>query len=105
MYRLPVVPVAILAFSALACSDGPTGPPYHPDITPEQLSTQVTNAYFPLVTGTTYTFQGESEDGQEMTVVEVLNETKVVNGVTATVVRDRVYVGGILAEDTYDWYA
>jgi hypothetical protein len=105
MHRLPVVPVAIAAFSAVACSDSPTGPPYHPDITPAQLSTRVTNPYFPLVVGTTYTFRGQSEDGQEMVVVEVLNETKVVNGVTATVVRDRVYVGGNLVEDTHDWYA
>jgi hypothetical protein len=95
----------ILVFTAVACSDSPTGPPYNPVITPAELSTQVTNPYFPLVIGTTYTFRGQSEDGQEMVVVEVLNETKVVNGVTATVVRDRVYVGGNLVEDTYDWYA
>jgi hypothetical protein len=29
----------------------------------------------------------------------------VVNGVTATVVRDRVFLNGSLIEDTYDWYA
>lgn len=88
-----------------ACADnGPTGPDYNPEI-PTAWATAVTNSYFPLEPGTTYTYEGETEDGTESIVVEVLNETRMVNGVEAAVVRDRVYVDGALVEDTYDWYA
>lgn len=65
----------------------------------------VTHPFFPLVPGTTYTFQGATAGGNEVVVVEVLNDTRVVAGVTARVVRDRVYLDGILIEDTIDWYA
>jgi hypothetical protein len=35
----------------------------------------------------------------------VLSATRVVNGVVATAVRDRVYIDDQLVEDTEDWYA
>lgn len=65
----------------------------------------VTNPYFPLPAGTTYRFEGETEDGMEVVIVEVLSETREVAGVTAHVVRDRAYLDGALVEDTYDWFA
>ena len=69
--------------------------------------------YFPLEPGTTWTYTAETEDGVETTVVEVLDETRVVDGVACRVVRDRVYLGDgppldendLLVEDTHDWYA
>jgi len=87
-----------------ACSSDPTGPAYEPDL-PTAWAASVSNPFFPLVPGTTHRFEGETEDGTEVIVVEVLNQTRVVNGVTAAVVRDRVYIDGDLVEDTYDWYA
>ncbi len=46
------------------------------------------------------------EDGTvEHNEVEVLAKTRIVNGVTATVVHDLVYVEGKIFEETYDWYA
>ena len=65
----------------------------------------VTNPYFPLTPGTTYRYEGETEDGTEEVIVEVTNDTREVAGVTARVVRDRVYLDGELVEDTFDWYA
>jgi hypothetical protein len=41
----------------------------------------------------------------ERNEIEVLAETRLVNGVTATVVHDLVYVAGKIVEETYDWYA
>ncbi|MDX1547278.1 MAG: hypothetical protein R3247_09840, partial [Rhodothermales bacterium] len=41
----------------------------------------------------------------ERIVVEVLEETREVAGVTVTVVRDQVFLDGDLIEDTDDWYA
>jgi hypothetical protein len=38
-------------------------------------------------------------------VFSVTNETKVILGVTTTVVHDQVFVKGELVEDTFDWFA
>jgi hypothetical protein len=49
--------------------------------------------------------QVDSGGGVETIVVEVLEETRVVNGVTCVVVRDRVFLDELLIEDTHDWCA
>jgi hypothetical protein len=67
--------------------------------------TRIDNPYLPLVPGATRTYIGQTPDGEERTVVEVLDETRVVAGVTCRVVRDRVYVNDILVEDTHDFFA
>jgi len=78
-----------------------------PDIGPSDFSTPlvIDNIYFPLVPGTTYSYESDTEDGFEEIIVEVLNDTRVVMGITCRVVRDRVYLDGDIIEDTYDWYA
>ena len=50
-------------------------------------------------------YQLKTEDGTEITVVEVLDETKIVDGVESRVVRDQVFEDGLLLEDTFDWFA
>ncbi len=96
-----------LCFSAcvalLGCSNS-TGPTYDPVI-PTAWASAVTNTYFPLVPGTTFTFLTQLNPGVESTSVAVLAQTKVINGVTASEVHDQVFVNGVLGEDTYDWYA
>lgn len=59
------------------------------------------NPYFPLRIGNRWTFR----DGSETSTVEVLNQTKLISGVTCVVVRDLVWKSGALAEATDDWYA
>ena len=68
-------------------------------------SATVSNDYFPLQPGTTWTYQVETEDGVETIVVEVLEATRTVDGVLCAIVRDRVFIEGLLIEDTHDWYA
>ena len=65
----------------------------------------VDNEYLPMVPGTTFVYEGETEDGLEHNEVYVTHETKEILGVTCTVVRDKVWVEGELAEDTLDWFA
>ena len=87
-----------------ACSSS-DAPAYDPEI-PTSWAAAVDNQYFPLVPGTTYRYEGAAAGGEvEVNTVEVLTRTRVVNGVTATVVRDQVFVDGELVEDTEDWYA
>ena len=65
----------------------------------------VPNPLFPLVPGTTYTYRHETPDGLETNTVEVTHDSKLIAGVTTTVIHDRVYLEGALSEDTFDWYA
>jgi len=69
----------------------------------------IDNPYFPLTPGTIYTYYGEKEEDGEIEVelneVYVTFNTREVFGVTSRVVRDREWVNGVLAEDTFDWYA
>jgi len=65
-----------------------------------------TNPYFPLQPGTVARYKG-SEDGERFRErVKVTSRTKVILGVTTTVVRDVLRrADGTLAEKTADWYA
>jgi hypothetical protein len=73
---------------------------YRPGL-PTRWSNRVTNPFFPLVPGTTFRYSSRDET----VVVEVLDRTRQVQGVTATAVRDRGYSNGVLQEDTEDWFA
>jgi hypothetical protein len=79
---------------------------YDPPFTPDLFDTNYgglsnPNPYFPLGIGQRRVYEGEGE----RTDVEVLNATKLIEGVTCIVVRDLVYVGGFLKEATDDWFA
>lgn len=89
-----------------ACSDttAPISPPYDLQI-PTTWVASVNNSFFPLVRGTTYQYRGQTAAGLETTTIEVLQAPRMVNGVAATEVRDRVFLNGVLIEDTHDWYA
>jgi hypothetical protein len=74
---------------------------YNPLINPANFVSVVNNPLWPLVPGTRYVYQG----GEEMIEVTVTNDTKEILGVTTIVVHDIASVGGVVIEDTYDWYA
>ncbi len=70
------------------------------------------NQYFPLVPGNTWTYEGETEDGLEIIVVNVTDMTKLIEypvgsgqDIVCTVVQDVVTLDGVVVEDTFDWYA
>lgn len=72
----------------------------------------IDNTYFPLVPGTTFTYEATTKDGCEADVMTVTNDTRVIDGVTTRVVHDQVFEGdscttapSALAEDTLDYYA
>jgi hypothetical protein len=78
---------------------------YAPSIGPANFVDVVDNTYFPLIPGSRWVYEGESEGVAERIEVEVLPERRDIMGISAVVVRDTVYVEDELAEDTYDWYA
>jgi hypothetical protein len=65
----------------------------------------VDNAFFPLPIGARWSYEGQTDEGLETDEVEVLPETRDVNGVAATVVYDVVFLEGQIIEETWDWYA
>lgn len=79
---------------------------YTVSLTPADFVAAIDNPYLPLIPGTKWVYEAHLEDGTvERNEIEVLTETRLVNGVSATVVHDLVYVGGQIVEETYDWYA
>ena len=83
----PAVP-PVLRFDSLAFRGGP-----------------IDNLLFPLKPGTIFVFEVKDDGRVLADTIRVLQETKRIAGVTATIVHDRVSRAGVIVEDTYDWYA
>jgi hypothetical protein len=81
------------------------GPAYHPTIRPSDFSPDVTNSWFPLPVGRTYVYTGTKDGKRALDIVVPSPRTRVVGGVRARVVEDRLYLDGVLAERTSDYYA
>jgi hypothetical protein len=74
-------------------------------VDPADFTTPVPNPYFPLEPGTVSILRG-SEDGERLlNKTRITSSTKVILGVTTTVVSDVLYADGMLQEKTTDWYA
>lgn len=74
-------------------------------VDPADFVTRIDNPYHPLIPGYTRLLVG-TEGGRPITnLVEVTAGTKVIQGVTCTVVRDRSYMDGLLVEESLDWFA
>jgi hypothetical protein len=72
---------------------------------PDNFVTRVTNAWFPLLPGTTFVYRGVKDGKKARDVVTVTHKTKRLQGVLCTAVADRLYLAGRLEERTTDWYA
>ena len=78
---------------------------YSPEINPLDFTDKINNPYFSLTPGTTFSYQGKTNEGTKVIKVIVTDKTKKVMGVTTLVVWDRVWLNDKLIEETYDWYA
>ena len=65
----------------------------------------IDNPWFPLKPGTVLTYKGHDEGVPARDVLRVTDRTKRIQGIRATVIDDRVYKNGHLAERTTDYYA
>jgi len=79
---------------------------YHPPFeaalfNPDPVHPENPNPYFPLAVGNQWTY----DSGEETNTVEVLDRTKLIDGVRCIVVLDQVFRGGVLHESTNDWFA
>jgi hypothetical protein len=79
--------------------------PYDPVIDPPNFVAQVDNPYFPLTPGTTFIYEGQTQQGFEHDEFAVTHRTRVILGVRCVEVHDTVTTDGQLTEDTLDWFA
>jgi len=80
--------------------DGRYDPDFSPTLFDDPRNPTKPNRYFPLTVGNRWEYRG----GNEVNTVEVVNETKLIAGVTCIVFRDLVMRDGDLAEATDDWF-
>jgi hypothetical protein len=78
---------------------------YNPVVDPANFVTTVDNPFFPLKPGTVRRYRESGDEGVLDVVVTVTDRTKVIAGVTTTVVHDVVSAKGEIKEDTWDWFA
>jgi len=105
----------LLAWPLAGCGSAPgtsdpqgvdelTIPTPSPD--PGDFVAGIDNPWLPLTPGSTWTYEATSSEGDETITVTVTDETRIVAGVTTTVVRDVVTdADGQVVEDTDDWFA
>ena len=77
------------------------------ELDPADFTADIDNPHWPMKPGTRWTYREVDPDGEELRVtVVVTSETReIANGITARVVRDTVFAGSEIVEDTFDWYA
>src|SRR6266540_5923114 len=77
----------------------------HRQLDPGNFVSVIDNPYFPLTPGTTFVYRGETDGVPIRNTTYVTYETKIILGITCTVVHDQAFERGVLVEDTFDWYA
>jgi hypothetical protein len=79
---------------------------YAPELDSADFVAVVDNPYLPFVAGSRWTYEETNGEGQTEDIeIVVLDDTREIAGIPTTVVRDTVTIGGVLVEDTHDFYA
>jgi hypothetical protein len=100
-----VAAAALIAMPVGAAPAADTASCPRPSALPDAFVSQIDNPYLPLTPGTTFTYKGKLDGTPATDVFAVTNATKVIEGVTTTVIHDQVFQRGDLVEDTFDWFA
>jgi hypothetical protein len=105
------VVVVALALVATGCGAGGAvidpgdGGDYAVTLDPASFVAVIDNPWLPLTPGSRWVYEDRTGREVERVEVTVTTETRVILGITATVVRDTVSVDGKVVEDTLDWFA
>jgi hypothetical protein len=104
-----VVFAAVAAYAAHGAegSAGGSCAAYHPAVpSPSHFSKTIDNPYFPLPAGRTFVYRGVENGTKELDRMHVTRRTKIIAGITATVVSEDDYEPpSKLLEKTFDYYA
>lgn len=77
---------------------------YDPDLDGDEFEDEVDHPYFPNLPGAIWNYRGVTTEGVEEVTVTVTGETRDIDGVLGTAVRDVVKLNGVVVEDTTDWF-
>jgi hypothetical protein len=94
-----VIALSALNLTAAAATDAPD------DINPEDFTVRIDNPFFPLPPGITFIYKGRKELSKQRDEFTVTDRTVVIDGVICRVVHDKVFVRGVLRENTFDYFA
>ncbi len=72
---------------------------------PSGFAQRIDNQWFPLIPGTVLVYHGAKDGKRARDVLTVTHRHRTILGVRTTVISDRLYLNGRLAERTTDWYA
>ena len=98
--------LAVAAIAAVwASSASAAGQANAPVFDPDNFVAVVDNPYYPLPVGRTLVYSGVKDGQAQRDTVTITSQTKVILGVTATVVSDIADHNGAILEKTSDWYA
>ena len=79
---------------------------YSPQVNPADFTTQITNKYFALPAGKKLTYETVEQGKVTETIeIEILQETKMVEGVETVIYLDKEFKNGQLVEETRDYLA
>lgn len=75
------------------------------DLDPADFTSEIDHPYFPMRPGTVWTYREAEGDEVQRVRVTVTQQTRMIDGIRARVVRDVVRSEGEIVEYTHDWYA
>lgn len=111
MKSIPMISLLALVISSTFSSGNANSAPILPDFNAATFASgaRIDNLYFPLLDGKTRIFVGQKEEDGEI-VIERFELTNLgtgptILGVQTTTRRDRSFEGGLLVEDTFDYFA
>jgi hypothetical protein len=84
---------------------GESNPSFEPEFSTEIFEDPMENPWFPLVPGTTFFYEAETDEGLETSEFTITHDTIVIIGVTCKVIQDLEFVNGELTEETLDYFA
>ena len=105
MSRRLLVLLTVVAAMVMTMPAYVAGGPIVRELDPADFVTVIDNPYFPLPIGRTLVYEGIKDGQTQLDTVTVTNQTKVILGITATVVSDVATHDGTVLERTSDWYA
>ena len=97
--------VSTIAWSAMARGTARAQAAACSVLDPAGFVDTIDNPYYPLPIGRTLVYRGVRDGQTQVDRVTVTDMTKVIGGVTATVVRDVAKHGSTVLEATSDWFA
>ncbi len=95
---LALAAVCLFAINAMAAD-------YNPTITPSEFSTTINNPMFNLPVGKLMVYEAKTEDGLERVEIRIREDARKIMGVDTVIYNDRVFLDGLLVEETNDYLA